>query len=199
SIGNTIYFQVGDTIATISTDKLIYNLGDLISVNFENGPGIAKDWIGIFDQGADPNIDPLVNYVYFDGKATGSVNFESDNVPTKTGQYFVVMFTNDSYNEVSNRVNIQIISDVTSLVNSNERVDVSMYPNPAKSGQETVISYKYPIEAIDIYDSKGNMIYNKVNSKRENSVVMYHSLPAGTYYVHVSSEKLYRLKIVISE
>ena len=199
SIGNEIYFSVGDTIATISTDKPSYDLGDLISVTFNDGPGIAKDWLGIFNKGANPNIDPLLNYIYVDGKPSGTATFQSGNIPTKEGDYYVVFFTNDSYNEISNRAYFKIkstVSDVSTVPTGNSG---KVYPNPSSPGKQTVVSYQYPISQIDIYNAAGTLLYSKTNMKMQNTVTLNHSLPAGVYFIKVHSDKLYTHKLIVNE
>ena len=198
SIGNEIYFSVGDTIATISTDIPSYDLGDLISVTFNDGPGIAKDWLGIFNKGANPNINPLLNYIYVSGKPSGTATFQADNIPTKDGDYYVVFFTNDSYNEISNRAYFSIksvISDASTATTGNSG---RVYPNPSSPGKQTIVSYNYPIDQIDIYNTAGTLLYSKLNKKVQNTVILNHSLPAGVYYIKVHSNKLYTHKLIVN-
>ncbi|MDR3704606.1 MAG: fibronectin type III domain-containing protein [Paludibacteraceae bacterium] len=198
SVGDTVYFSVGDTISTISTDKSAYDLGDLISVTFADGPGKAKDWLGIYAKNSNPNIDPLLNYVYVDGKTSGTTSFASDNVPKTAGDYYVVFFTNDSYNEISNRVYFKINSTITDISETGNENKMLMYPNPMVPGQETVIKYQYPIDEIEIYSLKGGLIYSKKNSALANSVILNHSLPAGIYLVRVhSNNQYYTLKLTV--
>jgi hypothetical protein len=105
---NRIYFSVGDTITRLTADKSLYNLGEYISATWVDGPGNPKDWLGIYRQGDDPNVDPLISYTYIDGKPAGNKNVADTSMPQQAGNYFLVLFTNDSYNEVSNRVYFQM-------------------------------------------------------------------------------------------
>lgn len=100
-----VAFSVGDRIATlsISNDKLAP--GEDFSFTFTDGPGIAKDYIGIFKTGATPGVDKLVAYYYFGGKAAATVPV-TDDLPD--GSYFAEIYTNDSYTAVSNRVQFAI-------------------------------------------------------------------------------------------
>ncbi|WP_199119140.1 fibronectin type III domain-containing protein [Pedobacter sp. ASV28] len=98
-----IYFQVGTAITSVSADASTYELKAPIEVTFADGPGIPKDYIGIFAKNADPNNGELIGYVYFEGKTKGKVTFPENQLPTEPGDYFLAMFTNDSYTEVSNR------------------------------------------------------------------------------------------------
>ena len=100
-----IPFSVGDRIATLSMSDTSLDPGQDYSISFSGGPGIPKDYIGIFKLGATPGVDKLVTYYYVDGKATGTVGVTED---LPEGSYFMALFTNDSYTEVSNRVEFTV-------------------------------------------------------------------------------------------
>lgn len=100
-ISPRVRFSVGRLIATVSMDTNQIAAGDDFTVHFTNGPGIPKDWMGLFKQGQTPGVDTLTAYRYFDGASNGSVTFHLPQL--EPGAYFVAMFTNDSYTEVSNR------------------------------------------------------------------------------------------------
>lgn len=104
-----VYFSVGDTITTLTTNQTTYNLGEYISATWIDGPGNPKDWLGIYHQGDDPNVNPLLSYTYIDGQPSGSKNIPDSAMPQQPGNYFIVLFTNDSYNEVSNRVSFEML------------------------------------------------------------------------------------------
>lgn len=198
SVGDDVFFSVGDTIATISTDKNAYDLGDLISVTFADGPGKAKDWLGIYHQGDNPNIDPLLNYTYVGGKAKGQATFTADNLPKVAGNYYVVFFTNDSYNAISNKSYFSLRSSVSDITSPHSDNPVKLYPNPMTPGKETVVEYHYPIHQIDIADANGRLIYCKKNMNQENTVILNHNLPAGIYMVKVYSNTVYTVKLIVN-
>lgn len=100
-ISDRVRFSVGSLISTVSMTTASIQAGQDFTVNFTNGPGIPKDWMGIFKQGQTPGVDVLTAYLYFAGASNGSVTFHLPDLPP--GDYFVAMFTNDSYTEVSNR------------------------------------------------------------------------------------------------
>ncbi len=100
-----IYFSVGDRIGTLTMVKTALDASEDFDIAFADGPGIAKDYLGIFKLGDTPGVDKLVTYYYFDGKSLGSVHVTED---LPDGNYFVAMFTNDSYTEVSNRVEFSV-------------------------------------------------------------------------------------------
>lgn len=100
-ISQRVRFSVGDQIASVNVDTVNIEAGDDFTIAFANGPGIPKDWIGLFKQGETPGVDTLTAYIYFAGASNGKVTFHQPEL--KPGDYFAAMFTNDSYTEVSNR------------------------------------------------------------------------------------------------
>ncbi len=74
-------------------------------MNFSGGPATPKDYIGIFKKGETPGVDVLTDYLYVGGKGAGSVTFTT-NLPD--GEYFLSLYINDSYTEVSNRVAFKV-------------------------------------------------------------------------------------------
>jgi hypothetical protein len=197
-IGEPYYFSVGDTITNLWINQPIYNLGDDIIANWTDAPGIVKDWLGIYNQGDDPNIDPLLIYSYFDGVPFGSKTLTDTLVPTQTGNYFIVMFTNDSYTEVSNRVSFTII-DPSLVSNDANGVThgINVYPNPTSSNSPTVISSEYPIEFITIYNEVGQKIYHTENVFDQKYSLLTEQLPAGSYIIEVQARKLFRYKLIV--
>ncbi|UII32770.1 fibronectin type III domain-containing protein [Fulvivirga ulvae] len=143
-VGERIYFQVGTQITTISTDKNSYGLGEPVTITFADTPGKEKDWLGIYHDGDTPGIEQLYTYKYFDGLTNGSTVIDGtegnegapNQLPVEPGRYFIVMFTDDSYNEVSNRVYF----DVTDL---NPATSVSTDKLVYNSGDVVKISFAH--------------------------------------------------------
>jgi hypothetical protein len=106
-ISQRVTFSVGSLITEVSMESAQITAGQDFTVNFSKGPGIPKDWMGIFKQGDVPGVDVLTAYLYFAGATSGSVTFHLPDLPP--GDYFVAMFTNDSYTEVSNRFLFSIL------------------------------------------------------------------------------------------
>ncbi|MCW1924815.1 fibronectin type III domain-containing protein [Luteolibacter arcticus] len=106
-ISTRVPFSVGTLISTVSMESAQVQQGSDFNVNFSNGPGIPKDWIGIFKEGEVPGVNVLTAYIYFAGATSGSVTFHLPELPP--GNYFLAMFTNDSYTEVSNRVTFSVV------------------------------------------------------------------------------------------
>jgi len=106
-ISERVYFSVGQLISTVTMASGEIQAGEDFTVSFTNGPGIPKDWIGIFKQGDVPGDDVLTAYLYFAGATAGSVTFQLPDLPP--GDYFAAMFINDSYTEVSNRFLFRVL------------------------------------------------------------------------------------------
>lgn len=197
-IGNTVNFQVGDVIATLTADAAIYQLGQDINVQWTDAPGIVKDWIGIYGANDDPNIVPLYKWTYYGGDAFGdyTLSVGDSTVPDSTGNYFVAIFTNDSYTEVSNRVYFEVAdSNATNVQDHSPTPYLKLYPNPAQ--HYTFIESNYPIQKIELFNQQGQIIFETANVYDQKYLLMTEQLPAGTYFVRVFSDKVATYKLMV--
>lgn len=87
---------------SVNPSKTTYAPNEAITVNFSNGPGNSKDWIGIYNQGDTPGIVSSIDWLYANGQKSatkklknGTVTF-STGLPN-TGTYKVYFFKNDGY------------------------------------------------------------------------------------------------------
>lgn len=198
TVGQKVFFQVGSQITQLAINNTIYNLNENIIATWTDAPGIIKDWLGIYHEGDEPNVDPLVSYTYFDGQPEGSKIIPDENMPTTPGEYFIVIFTDDSYNEVSNRVTFQILDDTAGVDEFSSQNAVMVYPNPVKAGEKTYIKCKYPIDQIDVFDMTGNLFYTSENINDYNFSLINQSLPTGVYILKIHSNKVYNVKVIVN-
>jgi len=196
AIGEKVFFKVGDIVTELWIDSPVYNLGEQINASWTDAPGIVKDWLGIYNEGDNPNIDPLISYQYFNGVAEGSALITQENMPTTEGNYFIVMFTNDSYNEVSNRVSFQMINP---LSNEEFNIDngIKMYPNPSNKNHQTFVQCDYPIDAIELLDLNGKLLYKTNNINNNKYSLITQDLAKGVYIIKIHSRKLYTAKLIV--
>jgi hypothetical protein len=191
-----IFFAVGDTIANLVIDKSLYNLGEYIIATWTDGPGIPKDWLGIYQSWKDPNADPLDAYTYIGGQPAGSLTLADTLVPQEAGSYYLVLFTNDSYNEISNRCYFSITDGNTGTNNLAGNDGIKLYPNPG--GEYTIVESPYPIEKVEVLSPDGRLIYrsdNNANSLKFS--LLNQQLPPGAYVVKVYSRKVHSLQLII--
>ncbi len=196
TVGNKVFFQVGEQITQLAINKTIYNLNENIIATWTDAPGIVKDWLGIYHAGDDPNVDELVSFTYFEGVTEGTKVLPDDKLPTEAGDYFIVMFTNDSYNEVSNRISFAVEETLGNDEFSSKN-GVQVYPNPVKKGEKTYIKSKYPIDQIDMFDMTGNLFYSSKNINDYNFSIINQSLPTGVYLLKIHSNKIYTVKVIV--
>ena len=197
SVGNKVFFQVGNQITQLNINKTIYNLNENIIATWTDAPGIVKDWLGIYHSGDDPNEDELVSFTYFEGITEGTKIIPEEKLPTEAGDYFIVMFTNDSYNEVSNRISFAVENNLGNDEFSSQN-GVQVYPNPVKEGEKTYIKSKYPIDQIDMFDMTGNLFYTSKNINDYNYSIINQSLPSGVYILKIHSNKVYTVKVIVN-
>jgi hypothetical protein len=196
TVGEKVFFQVGTMITQLAINKTVYNLNENIIATWTDAPGIVKDWLGIYHAGDNPNEDELVSYTYFEGQPEGTKILPDDKLPTEPGDYFIVMFTNDSYNEVSNRVSF-VVDTPAGIDEFSSANGVQVYPNPVKEGERTYIKCKYPIQQIDMFDMTGNLFYSSKNINDYNFSIINQSLPTGVYILKIHSNKVYTVKVVV--
>jgi acid phosphatase type 7 len=197
SVGNKVFFKIGDIVTELWINKPVYDLGEQITASWTDAPGIVKDWLGIYHEGDNPNVNPLVSYTYFDGLAQGSKVIAPAELPTQTGNYFMVMFTNDSYNEVSNRVTFQVIN--STLGKDEFKIDngLKVFPNPTQKGNQTFIQSDYPIDEIEIFNPDGKLLYATKNVNNNKYSLINQDLPKGIYILKIHSRKLFTAKLVV--
>ncbi len=209
--GQRIFFSVGDTITQLWINKSIYNVGEYIAATWVDGPGIVKDWLGIYDTLGVPTTGnmavPYISYTYFGGVPAGSMNIADSLLPKPstdsqasldTGRYFVVMFTNDSYTEVSNRCYFQIINQDAST-GFDGKVDphsVQVYPNPTQD--KSYIQSDYPIDKVELLNEDGQTVFSSTNTTGSSYTLLHNDLPAGVYFLKVHSRKLFTYKIIVT-
>ncbi|MDF2456412.1 MAG: metallophosphoesterase [Cytophagaceae bacterium] len=193
-ISNRFSFSVGNLISTVATNKTVYDMGEDISVDFADGPGIAKDWLGIYPSSSDPSQDALYSYNYVAGASAGNSVFTGTNLPNADGEYFVVFFTNDSYTEISNRAYFSV-GTVTDVEHADANKNMAVYPNPMEN--VATIKTKYPIETLEILDLNGTSLYATDHVKGNEFRIQKDNIPSGIYMVKVQAEKLYTLKLII--
>ena len=125
-------------IASVSMVSPTIIAGEDFTVKFSEGPGIPKDWIGIFKEGETPGVNVLTGYLYFAGATSGSVTFKLPNLPP--GKYFAAMFTNDSYTEVTNRVSFTAAPPEILFIEDAKLVESGMFLRwPTESGRSYLI------------------------------------------------------------
>ncbi|KMQ59981.1 metallophosphoesterase [Chryseobacterium angstadtii] len=197
-IGDKVFFKVGDIVTELWINKPVYTLGENITASWTDSPGIIKDWLGIYPQSVQTPDDNFISYTYFDGVTQGTKTIQGTALPTTPGNYYMVMFTNDSYTEVSNRKQFQVTSGTlgTEEVKSTEK-NVVIYPNPTKPGEPTFIKSDYPIEKIELLSASGQLLYESKNINNQRFSLVNENLPKGVYFVKVHTRKLFTLKLVI--
>jgi hypothetical protein len=85
---------------SVSPDKAVYASGESIVVTFSDGPGNAKDWLGLYREGQTPSEDLAELWVFVDGTTDGLVALSSGSATfsgLNPGKWVVYFFENDTY------------------------------------------------------------------------------------------------------
>lgn len=127
-----VYFSVGNKISSIASDKTSYTIDEDILITYKSGPGTPKDWIGLYQKDKNVEVDELDGFYYTYGETDGTITIPAGEI--KPDDYFLSFFINDSYTEVSERINISINEEIiTSLSPTRlDRLEL-VYPNPFDS------------------------------------------------------------------
>ena len=88
--------------ATIQSDHDDYYPGETIQITFVDGPGNAKDWIGVYPPDAQPGPTPSTIWQYVDGTRSGTRGVKEGtlvfpNGLSLGGDWLAYFFVNDSY------------------------------------------------------------------------------------------------------
>ena len=89
----------------ITTSQAKYKQGDPIEIEWTNAPGNKWDWLGVYKQGADPNIAYYKNWAYTDATIAGEGVIDESAKggpwPLPPGSYDILLLADDSYAELA--------------------------------------------------------------------------------------------------
>jgi endonuclease/exonuclease/phosphatase family metal-dependent hydrolase len=86
--------------ATITVADATVGVGDPIDVSWAGAAGNRWDWLGVYEQGADPNVASYLLWEYTAATVDGSTSFGPDSEgpwPLGPGAYSVYLLEDDSY------------------------------------------------------------------------------------------------------
>ena len=66
----------------IASDKSEYEVGEAITLRWEQAPGNRADWVAVFERDADPATAPRILWTYTDATVTGQLNLD-DALPRR--------------------------------------------------------------------------------------------------------------------
>lgn len=186
-IASRYNFQVGDTIASVIMPKTSYLPSEDFVVNFADGPGGPKDYLGIFKQGDVAGINPLVTYKYVNGLAAGSITIADD---LASGNYFIALFPNDSYTLISKKFNFSVTSTTAIQVDERSEKALDIFPNPCKNELSfTLNCSKAETLNIQITNSLGAVCYQLNNvsvAAGQQKIINVAALSNGVYTLTLS-------------
>ena len=136
----------------------------------------GKTFTAIYQRGVDYKLGGQYDYI--------------NEAPHASENYYRLKLT-DENGKVSYSGIVKLFADEKG-VNT-----VRVYPNPAKSGNKSIIESPYPIDQIDLLDVKGELIYQTKNVNNNKFSLMHHDLPAGIYFIKIYSRKVYTAKLII--
>jgi hypothetical protein len=191
--GERIYIQIGDDISSLSIAKNVFEATEKINFSFENGPGTPKDYIGIYKEGDVYGVQELTHYIYVNGESFGMVEWENHNLPA--GNYYAYLFTNDSYDAVSNKVEFTVLEESTSMDNKTGDNGIQIRQDPV-SGKLIITNAAQTDQKMTVYDISGRLT-ETIHIAAESAIVNTVSLEPGVHLIHICSENESRTEKLI--
>ena len=194
-----ITFSVGSDLAVLNVDQPVYEQEQAITVAYSNGPGTAKDWVGILRKNASPGTTPLVIKQFISNMPSGSLNFNPD---LDTGEYYAALFINNSSVRISNKADFRIASATSYVYPQTGTDEIRIFPVPS-SGNLTL---NVPDQSIDRFSLKistlaGHIVFDRhynMSQGRDSHILDLSGLPPGIYIAGLKSgDRFYFKKLVL--
>lgn len=173
------------TIPSITTNKTTYLTGEDITVNFNNGPGNANDWIGVYNSTDTPGVQGSTIWSTVNGTRTPTTGISTGSVTFKgglstAGSYKVYFLALDGYTKICNELTITV-KDATTLgpvITVNGAV-----PGAIATGTKITVP---SATATDDVDGTLNVVVSLTDPKNKNVTLTDNKFVAttqGTYTV----------------
>ena len=161
---------------SITTNKTTYLTGEDITVNFNNGPGNATDWIGVYNSTDTPGVQNSTIWSYV--ASTGRFTFKG-GLPT-AGSYKIYFLANDGYDKICNELTITVknATPLGPVINVNGAV-----PGAISTGTEITVP---SASATDDVDGEVSVIVSLTDPENNNVMLTDNKVVAekqGTYTV----------------
>jgi endonuclease/exonuclease/phosphatase family metal-dependent hydrolase len=85
---------------SMMTSRASYAKGEPIEVRWTGGPGNKFDWVGVYERGADPQVDSYLTWEHTGGGVGGDLTLDGDSTglwPLPPGEYTVFLMADDDY------------------------------------------------------------------------------------------------------
>ena len=188
------YISIGEDISSLSVDKNEFNPDEDIVIKYANGPGTPKDWVGIYKEGKIIGIDELDGFYYTYGETDGEIVIPAGEIVE--GDYFLALFINDSYDEVSPRIHISIKSGTS--IETPEISEFKVYPVPAENILTVENNDYHSSTIITIIDLNGNRILEKKMESTKTQIDIS-KLASGSYILNLKTDKNNISRLIIKK
>ncbi|HRG51443.1 MAG TPA: fibronectin type III domain-containing protein [Bacteroidia bacterium] len=197
----TVDEKTTDTITSLVVDKAIYKLGESIQATWNDAPGLAKDELITYASGSTPGTSTPVSIKNTNAVASGTVVLSGNLIPKTPGDYFISMYTNGVFKEISNRVNFTVIDTIiTSTIKQPADLNtVKLYPNPVAKNGIAIIESSQIINKIEFIDLIGRVLFAEAQINSKTYAMSHLNVPTGIYYARVYQQdnKIQIVKVVI--
>jgi len=188
---------VNDVNALENTQLIVISLEDI-------GTDIDKDWIGIFEEDASHELTNLLAWGYRENANSTSVTLKIQNNKTfKLGQYDIVYFKHDTYQQEGVKATLTVIPNFSAKFTqgiegtSNHVLDAPTYINNIKQENDWIAIFKKNDEPIKKNIIAWSYIHDGVPAKGREEIDYLLEFPSMTHiYPYEESENY---KVIIFE
>lgn len=193
--GEPVYFSIGKDISSVSCEKTTYDISEEIKINYQDGPGTPKDWVGLFKEGKVVGVDELDAFYYTYGATDGYITIKPGDLAA--GTYFCSLYINDSYDEVSPRITFTIKDNGNVNIEQNKEEELKVYYTHATQSLQ-VDNQDMKYQKIEIFSSTGMMVQNHFLKPGINTIDISYQ-PDGIYLLRLKDNNTYTIKKIIKQ
>lgn len=193
--GERVYFSIGKDISTVQCEKKTYDIDEEIKVYYQNGPGTPKDWVGLFKDGKVVGVDELDGFYYTYGATDGYITIKPGDLAA--GTYFCALYINDSYDEVSPRIQFTIEAGGGVSIDKNEEDGIKIVYAPTTQ-ELCVENANMQYQKIEIFSTTGQMVQNHFLKAGPNTIDMSYQAN-GMYLIRLKNDNTYTVRKIIKQ
>ena len=158
-----------------SIDKEIYSVGDVIEVTWNNSPGFAFDWFGVFKHPGPVNPNTYTDWRYTSGTQSPDVGTTSGSIAfplsVPAGDYAMVFLRNNSYNQLADPIPFQVV-DVIDPPPA-EPVDLAAtLSEPTQVGPAYLWTWSAPLTGYVEFNTFGSSTSTRLNVRDQSDLIV---------------------------
>ncbi len=122
---------------SVATTRSVYTAGSPITVEFSNGPGNAKDWVGLYRPDMTPGQVGSLKWLYVNGTQTSGDGFTDGSLTLdglEAGKYYAIFFENDGYKQLASTAFTVLGADDIFFEENFDSLELEPFVSDSESG-----------------------------------------------------------------